>query len=125
MKQSFLKWLYPGMKVKRWIGMVFLGIMIIIAAASLFLPNHFRVVRILGWVVIGSGIVIIGIGIGNIMLSLINLFLPVRGRDLVNILYQKRFLVKILTKCPPETATVRGLYWQGREMKMWLHFVRI
>jgi len=74
--------------------MVILGILIIIVASSLFLPNPFKVVRILGWVVVGLGIVIIGIGIGNIMLSLINLFLPQRSKDLVSILFQKRYLEK-------------------------------
>lgn len=92
--------------------MIILGIMIIIAAASLFLPNPFRIVRILGWVIIGLGIVIIGMGVGNIMLSLINLFLPTRARDLVNILYQKRFLEK-----GPKIVTVGG----GTGLSVLLH----
>lgn len=112
MKKSFFRWMYPGMRVKRWIGMVFLGIIIIIAASSLFLPNPFQVVRILGWVVIGLGVVIIGIGIGNIMLSLLNLFLPARGRDIVNILYQKRYLEK-----GPRIVTVGG----GTGLSVLLH----
>jgi len=112
MKKSFFKWMYPGMRVKRWIGMVFLGIIVIIAASSLFLPNPFRLVRVLGWVVISLGIVIIGIGIGNIMLSLLNLFLPAKAKDIVNILYQKRYLEK-----GPKIVTVGG----GTGLSVLLH----
>jgi len=83
--------------------MVFVGIMIIISASSLSLPSPFRAVKVLGWIVIGLGVVLIGIGIGNIMLTLINLFLPARARDLVNILYQKRYLEK-----GPKIVTVGG-----------------
>lgn len=103
MRLSFLKWLYPGMKVKRWILLVFLGVIFIIGASSLFLPSSFKVVRLLGWAVIGLCIVIIGIGIGNIIVSLINLFHPADGAKIVDIIYQKRFLGR-----GPKIVTVGG-----------------
>lgn len=100
---SFLKWLYPGMKVKRWILLVFLGVLFIIGASSLFLPSAFKVVRLLGWAVIGLCIIIIGIGISNIIASLINLFHPADGAKIVDIIYQKRFLGR-----GPKIVTVGG-----------------
>jgi uncharacterized cofD-like protein len=112
MRQSLLKWLYPGMRVKRWIVMVLAGILIIIGAASLFLPNVFFIVRLLGWLIIALGIVIIGLGIGNIMLSLINLFQPAKGSNLIDILYQKRCLGR-----GPKIVTVGG----GTGLSVLLH----
>ncbi|MFZ5800628.1 MAG: gluconeogenesis factor YvcK family protein [Candidatus Omnitrophota bacterium] len=103
MRLSFLKWLYPGMKVKRWILLVFLGVLFIIGASSLFLPSAFKVVRLLGWAVIGLCIIIIGIGISNIIASLINLFHPADGAKIVDIIYQKRFLGR-----GPKIVTVGG-----------------
>jgi uncharacterized cofD-like protein len=91
MSSNLLKWLYPGMQVKRWMMTSLLGICVV-AGGAYFFPSPYGFVRAFGVVIILCGILFIVIGIGKMTISLITLFLPKREQDLVNILYQKRFL---------------------------------
>jgi uncharacterized cofD-like protein len=64
----------------------------IVAIGAYFWASPYPFVRIFGIIIILCGILSTVIGIGKMMISLITLFLPKREQDLVNILYQKRFL---------------------------------
>ncbi len=64
-------------------------------------PNG--LVRILGVVILICGISFIVLGIGKLIVSFITLFLPDGERELVNILYEKRFLER-----GPKIVTVGG-----------------
>ncbi len=79
------------MQVKRWILISLLGICIV-AGGAYFVPSPYAFVRAFGFVIILCGTLFIVIGIGKMTISLITLFLPKREQDLVNILYQKRYL---------------------------------
>jgi uncharacterized cofD-like protein len=89
--QNFFKWLYPGIKVKRWVFASLFGILIV-AIGAIFTAYPFPFVSNLGIVIILCGILFIVLGMGKMIISLITLFLPQRERDIVDILYQRRFL---------------------------------
>ena len=90
-KQPF-KWLYPGMKVKRWLLLSVLGL-VFVAIGVLFMATPYKFVQIFGGVVwISGGMILIVIAMGKLIISLLTLFLPEGERDLVNILYQRRYL---------------------------------
>lgn len=91
MSKNFFKWLYPGMKVKRWLLVAILGV-IIVGFGAVFIAQPYPLVSALGSVIAICGIVAIVLGVGKMIVSLITLFLPERERDLVNILYQRRYL---------------------------------
>jgi len=91
MSKNLFKWLYPGIKVKRWISTSLLGVMVV-GLGAVFAAEPYPLVSIFGIVIIICGIVFVVLGIGKIIVSLITLFLPERERELVNILYQKRYL---------------------------------
>lgn len=91
MPNNFLKWFYPGMRVKRWLFTSFLGVVIVGGGAVAF-ASSYPLVSVLGIVIIVCGIILIVMGIGKMIVSLITLFLPKGERELVNILYQKRYL---------------------------------
>jgi uncharacterized cofD-like protein len=91
MSNNFLKWLYPGIQIKRWVLTALLGIGVV-AFGAYFAANPFGFVKIFGFVIIVCGIQLVVIGIVKLTVSLITLFLPRREQDLVNILYQKRYL---------------------------------
>jgi uncharacterized cofD-like protein len=102
MPTSPLKWLYPGMKIKRWIFVSLLGVFLFgMGTVLLAQPYHF--VNFIGilWIVIGM--ILIVIGIGKMIVSLVTLFLPKGGQELVNILYQKRYLER-----GPKVVTIGG-----------------
>jgi uncharacterized cofD-like protein len=91
MSNNFFKWLYPGIQIKRWVLTALLGIGVV-ACGAYFAANPFAFVKIFGFVIIFCGIQLVVIGIVKLTVSLITLFLPRREQDLVNILYQKRYL---------------------------------
>jgi len=102
MSNNLLKWLYPGIRVKRWLFTSVLGV-IIVSVGSILMSKEYTFVSVFGVVWIVCGIVLIFLGIGKMIVSLITLFLPKRERDLVNILYQRRYLER-----GPKIVTIGG-----------------
>jgi len=91
MSQKFFKWLYPGIKVKRWVFASLFGILIV-GIGAVFAAYPYPFVSGFGIVIILCGILFIVLGMGKMIISLLTLFLPQRERDIVDILYQRRFL---------------------------------
>jgi len=91
MPNNIIKWLYPGMKIKRWLFTSLLGVFIVAGGAIAF-ASAYLLVRLFGVVIIICGISLIVLGISKMIVSLITLFLPKGERELVNILYQRRYL---------------------------------
>jgi hypothetical protein len=91
MPQNPFKWLYPGMKVKRWLLISLLGV-IIVGGGAVLTAEPYPFVSIVGILWILCGMVFIVMGMGKMIVSLLTLFLPKGERELVNILYQKRYL---------------------------------
>lgn len=90
------------MRIKRWLSVALVGVLIVaFGALAAGYPNGF--VRILGIVILICGISFIILGIGKLIVSFITLFLPDGERELVNILYEKRFLER-----GPKIVTVGG-----------------
>jgi uncharacterized cofD-like protein len=90
-KNNISKWLYPGIKVKRWVFASLFGVMVV-GFGAVFAVYPYPFVSGFGIVIIMCGIVFIVLGMGKMIVSLITLFLPERERDIVNILYQRRYL---------------------------------
>jgi len=91
MPNDLIKWLYPGMKVKRWFFTALLGVGIVGGGFVAF-ASSFALVSTLGVVIIVCGVILIVLGTGKMIVSLLTLFLPRGERELVNILYQRRYL---------------------------------
>ena len=102
MPQNPLKWLYPGMKIKRWLFTSLLGI-VIVGVGAVLAAEPYALVSTLGIVWILCGLVFIVLGMSKMIVSLLTLVLPQGERDLINILYQKRFLEK-----GPKVVTIGG-----------------
>ncbi|MSQ15451.1 MAG: YvcK family protein [Dehalococcoidia bacterium] len=108
-RRSYLKWLYPGMEVKRWLGLMMLGITIISLGAAYilrelyssytfpevvwyltlqFLPRYLR-----GILFFGVGIGTIGIAITRLNKSLLSAFIPPgQVEDIAQAVYNHRQL---------------------------------
>jgi len=91
MSQNFFKWLYPGIKVKRWVFASLFGVLIV-GVGAVFAVYPYPFVSGFGIVIILCGVIFIVLGMGKMIISLITLFLPQRERDIVDILYQRRYL---------------------------------
>lgn len=98
-----IKWLYPGMRIKRWILLSGFGILLIVIGSAQLNIEGLLIVRILYGIVVVSGVTLLVLGIKRILRSFITIFLPQRETDLVNLMYQKRQLAR-----GPRIITVGG-----------------
>ena len=91
MPKNLIKWLYPGMKIKRWFLLSSLGV-ILVGSGAIAFASIYKIIRILGLIIILCGVVLIVLGTGKLIVSLLTVFLPKGERELINILYQRRYL---------------------------------
>src|SRR6185436_7722326 len=102
MPSNLIKWLYPGMKIKRWFFTSLFGV-VIVAAGAIAFDSRFSLVSALGVVIVICGVLLVFLGTGKMIISLLTLFLPKGERELVNILYQRRYLER-----GPKIVTIGG-----------------
>ncbi|WP_027364953.1 gluconeogenesis factor YvcK family protein [Desulfotruncus alcoholivorax] len=104
-----IRWLYPGMKVKRWILLLLLGALLVCAGGVLFTGSVFSGSRILidqlfndaagnyiwalGPVIMLAGLCLGGYGAFRAFRSLVGPVLP-GGNSLLDIIYARRYLEK-------------------------------
>jgi uncharacterized cofD-like protein len=90
---NMLKWFYPGIGVKRWIGLSVFGVLLLIFATGHLRAEEFLGIQILDSIILFSGIIILILGIKRMMRSFIAVFVPPsRGEELFDIIYQNRQL---------------------------------
>jgi len=92
LKRLFM-WLYPGIGIKRWIGLSALGVLLLIIGVGGFPSGEFFIVKILDLVILVSGLVILVLGIKRLLGSLINIFIPsAKNNDLVDMIFHSKQL---------------------------------
>lgn len=89
-----LKWLYPGMKIKRWIITCGVGVLFVAGGSIILMLERFPGSRNLGISVIILGSLVIIYSIKRMVKSFIKVFLPKREKELVNIMYHHSQLEK-------------------------------
>jgi len=105
------RWLYPGMHLKRWLLLAFIGITILGLGAAIFLVDLYRRfgadnIPIVFWltgagierpiraVIVGIiGLLLTGIGVWGLMRSVVSPFVA-RGDSVLEVLYTKRYLAR-------------------------------
>jgi len=90
---GILKWFYPGIGIKRWVGLSAFGVGLLILGTANLRSEEFWLIQFLDALVVFSGIIILILGIKRLMRSFIAAFVPSsRGHELIDILYQKKQL---------------------------------
>ena len=89
-----LKWLYPGMKIKRWIITCSVGVLLVAIGTIIWMLEKFPGSGPLGISVFVLGSLVVIYGIKRMVKSFIKVFLPQREKELVNIMYHHRQLEK-------------------------------
>ena len=105
------RWMYPGMHIKRWLVLLFLGIAILGLGAAIYIRDLYRAtdadeIAIVFWltgawlepqlraaIVAGLGIVLTAIGMWGLMRSVVSPFVA-RGDSVLEVLYTKRYLAR-------------------------------
>ncbi|MCX5714559.1 MAG: YvcK family protein [Candidatus Omnitrophica bacterium] len=87
------KWLYPGIGVKRWIGLSSFGVILIAIGSNHLRTDEYWLIQLLDEIVIISGVIILILGIKRMMRSFITVFLPSsKDVQLVDILFRRKSL---------------------------------
>ena len=101
---TLLKWFYPGIGLKRWIGLSVFGVVILVFAAGRLRSDEFLGFQILDAVILFSGIIILILGVKRMMKSFISSFMPSsRDSEFFDIIYHNRQLNR-----GPKVAVVGG-----------------
>lgn len=105
------RWLYPGMHLKRWLLLLFIGIAILGLGAAIFIRDLYRAtdadqIAIVYWLtgawldpqiraaLVGAlGLVLTVIGMWGLMRSVVSPFVA-RGDSVMEVLYTKRYLAR-------------------------------
>jgi uncharacterized cofD-like protein len=90
-----LKWLYPGMLIKRWISLSVFGILMISMGFVMVLSERNSENRAIAGLIIVFGIMLIIVAVKRILRSFMTVLMPDRGEDaLVDRIFEKRILEK-------------------------------
>ncbi|HTE66867.1 MAG TPA: gluconeogenesis factor YvcK family protein, partial [Candidatus Binatia bacterium] len=103
------RWLYPGMHLKRWLLLLFLGITVLGLGAAIFLVDFYRGLPRDSFIVVLTGagldrpiraalvalfgVLVTGIGVWGLMRSIVSPFVA-RGDSVMEVLYTKRYLAR-------------------------------
>ncbi|MFC1624686.1 uridine diphosphate-N-acetylglucosamine-binding protein YvcK [Candidatus Omnitrophota bacterium] len=89
-----LKWLLPGMKVKRWIIACSMGVILVAIGSIIWMVERFPGSRSLAISIFVLGSLVLIYGIKRMVKSFVAVFLPKREKELVDIVYHHRQLEK-------------------------------
>jgi len=91
-KRLFM-WFYPGIGIKRWIGLGTFGVILLVIGSGGLRSEDFFIIQILDLIILFCGIVLLILGIKRLMGSFINAVIPSSGQEeLVGILYHRKQL---------------------------------
>ena len=100
---KFLKWFYPGMRVKRWFLAAVVGVLLFGMGSSLLPVESGLLLRVMSLALLVSGLFFIVLGLGGVVRSLLEVVVPRDRQDLVELVFQRRHLEK-----GPRIVTIGG-----------------
>ncbi|OGW76032.1 MAG: hypothetical protein A2Z72_02135 [Omnitrophica bacterium RBG_13_46_9] len=89
-----LKWLYPGMFIKRWIFLTTIGIVLVAMGFAMVISERTPQNKTFAGIIVIFGGLIVITGVTRIIKSFVVVFLPEREEELVDRIYQRRILKK-------------------------------
>lgn len=88
----FLKWFYPGMRVKRWFVMAIVGVLLFGMGSALLPVEGGIALRLFSLVLLVNGLLLLALGVGGMVRSLLEVVSPSDKHDLVELVFQRRHL---------------------------------
>ena len=89
----FLKWLYPGMKVKRWLLLALAGVLAFGMGSALFTASHPSLLtRLVSLVILAVGLGALVSGVVVTVRSLLDVVRPDSQKELVDVVFERRHL---------------------------------
>ncbi len=91
---KIIRWFYPGLKIKRWISLLVTGIILIFVSSSHLSKDTYFPFRVLSHLVFIVGVVFLVGGVAYLIKSFFEAIYPHKEKDLIDIIYEKRFLAR-------------------------------
>ncbi len=91
---KIIRWFYPGLKIKRWISLLLTGIVLIFVSSSHLSKDTYFPLRVLSHLIFIVGVVSLVGGIAYLIKSFFEAIYPHKEKDLIDIIYEKRFLAR-------------------------------
>jgi len=98
----FFKWLYPGMRVKRWLTEAIAGVLLFGIGAALLPIEGGISLRLISLIMVVLGLLFLALGMTGIVRSLLEVVAPDQ-QDLVELVFQRRHLER-----GPKTVVIGG-----------------
>jgi uncharacterized cofD-like protein len=89
---QFMKWFYPGMRVKRWLGIAIAGVLFFGVGSALLPVEGGILLRLISLVLLVTGLTALVLGTGLMMRSLLEVVTPGHLGSLVELVFQQRYL---------------------------------
>lgn len=87
-----LKWFYPGLKIKRWVFFIILGLVLILISTQYNQNTYWDKVIASSQKIVGTIFVILSVIF--LIMSILEVITPYNRKELIDIIYEKRFLAK-------------------------------
>lgn len=91
---KIIRWLYPGIGIKRWILLSGFGVILLIFGVVQFQLKQLIFFKVLDLIVLVCGVIILILGVYRLLSSFLNLFLPHRDKQLTDIMFEKRHVIR-------------------------------
>ncbi len=89
---KFIKWFYPGLKIKRWILLLFFGVFFVFISLLHIRTTEYFLLRLLYGILFVFGIVLFVSGIFLLIRSIFEALSPYKDKELIDIIYEQRYL---------------------------------
>lgn len=91
---KIIKWFYPGLRIKRWVLLLLIGVLLILFASPYIFQEEHIVLRAIHTFSFSIGVIALISGIAYLIKSFFEALYPERSKELIDIIYEKRFLAK-------------------------------
>jgi uncharacterized cofD-like protein len=89
-----IRWFYPGLKVKRWVLLFFLSLFLVVFSVVQFFRDTYLILQVFDVVLFGVALVGLLTGANYLLKSFFEAIYPGKSKELIDIMYEKRFLSK-------------------------------
>lgn len=86
------KWLCPGIKIKRWVMMCALGLIMVSVGSIDLVSQDYASVRVLGGFTLFFGVIVTFVGLERTVKSFLSVFLPKEEKKVLDLLYRRQQL---------------------------------
>ena len=89
-----LKWFYPGLKIKRWVTLLFISLFFMVFSSIRFFLDTYVILKVFDGVLFFLSFYGLIAGIRSLIKSFFRVVYSQKDKDLIDIIYERRFLAK-------------------------------